>query len=788
MPQAFPAVRSASYWVAIVLLLLGLLVPRLGWAQARHVLSGLVRDTDGAALPGATVTLPALGLGTATDANGRYRLDVPAGPQDVTVSFIGYLPQTFRVNMSRSQQRDLTLTPDANELGEVVVSGQQTLREKLETTQMGVETLTAREAKLLPALFGEVDILKTLQLKPGVQSGGEGSSGIFVRGGSADQNLVLLDNALVYNPNHLFGLFSVFNSDAVQSVDLYKSGFPAQFGGRLSSVIDVRMREGSREKFTVNGGIGLIASRLSLEGPINKGKGSFLVSGRRTYFDIFTRALNRANADDESWRPIPDYYFHDFNAKANYTLGDKDQVFVTGYLGRDVFGFNSFGNLTANFSWGNTLGTLRWQHTFSDKLTANTQVGTTNYRYTLGSAFDIISFGLTSTIRDYNARVDFDYAPHAAHQVRFGGSFTHHTFGVGRLQVETGDNSLNIDDQISYPALEGGLYASDKWTVSDKLQAELGLRLSGFSSEGRLYGGLEPRLAARYSLSDKLALKANYALMYQYAHLVSNSGASLPTDIWYPTRLSVKPQRSQQVSAGASWLLFGGKFLLTNEVYYKWAANQIDFRDGAQIFANPNLDQEFLFGRGWSYGNELYLEKQKGKTTGWIGYTLAWAWRRIPPQRGTDGINDGRAYFPTYDRRHNLNVVVLHQLSTRLSLTASFVYTSGAPTTLPAGRYFAQNVPGGDLLAVPVYPDRNSYRLIPYHRLDLGVVWKLRPVRFGTERDLTFSVYNAYDRRNAYFVYFEVSRDATTDVIDGFTAQQVSLFPIIPSVTYNFKF
>jgi len=783
-----PTIKRAGYQVTILVLLLGALAPRLGWAQVRHVLSGLVRGTDGTALPGATVAVPSLGIGTATDEQGRYRLDVPAGNQEVTVSFIGYLPQTFRVSLSRNQQRDLTLAPNDNELGEVVVQGQQTLREKLETTQMGVEHLSIREAKLLPALFGEVDILKTLQLKPGVQSGGEGSSGIFVRGGSADQNLVLLDNALIYNPNHLFGLFSVFNSDAVQSVDLYKSGFPAQFGGRLSSVIDVKLREGNREKFTVTGGIGLIASRLSLEGPINKGKGSFIVSGRRTYFDIFTRALNRANSGDETWQPIPDYYFQDFNFKANYTLGERDRVFATGYVGRDVFGFNSFANLQANFSWGNTLGTLRWQHTFSPKLIANTQVGLTSYQYSLGSQFDVLAFGLTSTIRDLNARVDFDYDLHPAHQVRFGGSATHHTFGVGRLQVETGDNSLDIDDDIAYPGLEAGLYATDNWKVSDKLQAELGLRLTGFSSGGRAYAGLEPRVAGRYALSDKVSLKANYALMYQYAHLVSNSGASLPTDVWYPSRLNVRPQRSQQVSAGVSWLIGDGKYLLTNEVYCKWAANQIDFRDGAQIYVNPNLDQEFIFGRGWSYGNELYLEKKEGKTTGWIGYTLAWSWRQFLPQNGTEGVNNGRPFYPSYDRRHNLNVVVLHQLSPRVSLTASFVYTSGAPTTLPAGLFGLQNVPGADLLPVPVYPDRNSYRLIPYHRLDLGVVWKLKPVRFGTERDLTFSIYNAYDRRNAYFVYFETTRDPRTDIINGFQAQQVSLFPVIPSVTYNFKF
>lgn len=763
-----------------------------GWAQGQHELAGTVRATDGSVLPGASVAVPALGLGTATDAQGRYRLALPAGSQQVTVSFVGYVPQTITV--SRSQQRDFQLAPSPGELGEVVVQGQQTLKQKLETTQMGVEHLTIREAKLLPALFGEVDVLKTLQLKPGVQSGGEGSSGLFVRGGSSDQNLVLLDNALVYNPNHLFGLFSVFNSDAVQSVDLYKSGFPAQFGGRLSSVIDVKLREGSREQFTVTGGIGLIASRLSVEGPLGRGragqpaKGSFIVSGRRTYFDVFTRALNRANASDDTYRPIPDYYFHDFSAKANYSLGEKDQVFFTGYLGRDVFGFNSFGDFAADFAWGNTLGTLRWQHTFSPRLTANTQVGLTSYRYALGSSFDILSFGLTSAIRDVNARTDFDYLPEdGRHVIKFGASFTQHAFEIGRLQVESDDNSLALDNNISYPAQEAGLYASDNWKVSEQLQAELGLRLSGFGSGGQVYGGLEPRAAVRYALTPSVSLKANYALMYQYAHLVNNTGASLPTDIWYPTRLNVRPQRSQQVSTGVSWLLGGGKFLLTNEVYYKWSANQIDFRDGAQIYANPNLNQEFLFGRGWSYGNELYLEKKEGKTTGWIGYTLAWAWRQFPPQNGTDGINGGRPYYPSYDRRHNLNVVVLHQLSPRVSLTASFVYTSGAPTTLPAGRFPLQNVPGGDLALAPVYPDRNTYRLIPYHRLDLGLVWKLKPVRFGTERDLTFSVYNAYDRRNAYFIYFEPQRNQA-DQITGLRAQQVSLFPIIPSVTYNFKF
>jgi hypothetical protein len=788
----FGKLRRYGFLITGLLWLAG---PRLGWAQVRHLLSGVVRGADGTALPGATVAVPALGLGTATVADGRYRLSVPEGEQQVTVSFVGYTTQTFSLSLRRDQQRNVTLAASTSELGEVVVRGQQTLKEKLQTTQMGVEHLSIREAKLLPALFGEVDILKTLQLKPGVQNGGEGSSGLFVRGGSADQNLVLVDNVLVYNPNHLFGLFSVFNSDAVQSVDLYKAGFPAQFGGRLSSVVDVKLREGDREKYVTTGGIGLISSRLSFEGPIRWGspkegpaRGSFIVSGRRTYFDVFTRALNRANAGKEDYTPIPDYYFYDFNAKANYTLGAKDQVFFTGYLGRDIFGFTSPNGFNANFTWGNTLGALRWQHVFSPKLTLNTTASATSYKYNLGNSVDQFSFDLGSTIQDYNLRADFDYVPNDRHTLRFGALYTHHNFGVGRIQRSSQDNSVNFGADVNYLGQEAALYATDNIKVTDKLQAELGLRATGFQSSPDHFGGLEPRASARYSLTDKISLKGSYALMYQYVHLVSNSGASLPTDIWYPSRLSVKPERSQQVSAGGSFLLGSGQFLLTNELYYKWSANQIDFKDGAQIFANNNLDSQFLFGRGWAYGNELYLEKKTGKTTGWVGYTLAWTKRNFPPQLGTTGINNGQDFYPNYDRRHNLTVVVIHQLNPRISLTASFVYTSGAPTTLPLGRFAIQDIYQGGIQAIPVYPDRNSYRLIPYHRLDLGMVYKLRPSRIGGDRDLTFSIYNAYNRRNAYFIYFDQVRDKATDKITGYRAQQVSLFPFIPSVTYNFKF
>ena len=779
---------TRCFWIITFLVLLNM-VPGRAQNAARLTLSGTVHGAHGEMLPGASVAVPALATGTAADSVGHYRLSLPAGRVQLVVTSIGFRTITRDLNLTKSQRLSFDLEENNQELGEVLVTGSVSLEQKLKTTQMGVEHLSIREAKLLPALFGEVDILKTLQLKPGVQSGGEGTSGLFVRGGSSDQNLVLLDNTVVYNPNHLFGLFSVFNSDAVQSVDLYKSGFPAQFGGRLSSVVDVKLREGDRQKYVATGGIGLISSRGTFEGPINKGKGSFIVSGRRTYFDIFTRAINKRNEGKEDYSPIPDYYFYDLNAKANYTLGTRDQLFLTGYLGRDIFGFSSNNGFNFSFQWGNTLGSLRWNHVFSPKLFVNTTASISDYKYTLTNKLDQFSFTLGSRITDYTGRTDFEYTPNDRHQVKFGAMLTQHKFGVGRLDANSGDGRVNFGSDVNYYGLDGAVYASDNYKATDKLQLEGGLRLSGFRSGDNPYGGLEPRAAARYSLSDKTSFKLNYALMYQYVHLVTNSGATLPTDIWYPSRLRVKPQRSQQVSGGASFLLFGGKYLLTNELYYKWGRNQVDFRDGAQLFANPDLDAEFIFGKSWAYGNELYLEKKTGRTTGWIGYTLAWSWRNFQPQNGTNGVNGGQDFHPNYDRRHNLTIVVLHQLNARLSLTASFIYTSGNLTTLPLGRFGVQDIPGSsvgiDPRPVPIYPDRNSYRLIPYHRLDLGAVYKI-----GTRRnqDLTLSIYNAYNRRNAYFVFFDTVKDKASGRTTGFAAKQVSLFPVIPSLTYNFRF
>ena len=769
--------------------LASLLLPPVARAQARATLSGLVRATgSGELLPGATVAVPALGLGATADERGAYSLTLPEGRYQLVVSFIGYETLTRELNLTRNQRLNLQLAEAGNQLGEVVVEGTGSLEQKLQTTQMSVERLTTKEARLLPALFGEVDILKTLQLKPGVQNGGEGTSGLFVRGGSADQNLVLLDDALVYNPSHLFGLFSVFNPDAVQSVDLYKGGFPAQYGGRLSSVVDVKLRPGNPNKFTTSGGLGLISSRLTVEGPIKKGKGAFLLSGRRTYFDVFTRQINKLNKEDPDFNPIPDYYFYDLNAKANYKLGTQDELFLSGYLGHDVFGFNSQQGFNFDFNWGNKVAALRWSHQFNKRLFLNTTAAYTRYEYSITNRLDQFAFNLASDIQDFTLRSDLDYRPNERHALKLGLTATAHRFGTGRLKAGSADGRLNLGSAVTYYGQEAAAYASDVYKPSEKWQFEYGLRASGFRSGSDQYGGLEPRAAARYSLTPTVSVKASYALMYQYVHLVTNSGASLPTDIWYPSRQSVQPQRSQQVAAGISWLLGDGRYLITNEVYYKWARRQIDFKDGAQLFVNPELDSEFLFGKGWAYGDEIYLEKKQGRTTGWIGYTLAWTKRRFPPQRGTSGINNGNTFYPTYDRRHNLTAVVIHTLSERVKLTGSFVFSSGQATTLPLGRFLFQDVYGADVAAVPVYPQRNTYRLAPYNRLDLGVVWQLRPTRWIPESDLTFSIYNGYNRRNPYFVYFDQVKDKQTDQVTGYRARQVSLFPVIPSVTYNFKF
>lgn len=776
----------------LAIILLFLQIPTNSFAQ-RFTLRGTVKDAEsGETLIGAYVEELNSGKGTTTNEYGFYSLSFnEAGPLVVEYSFVGYTNQKIELTLSRDTVIEVELG-NGLVLEEVVVKS-GSFREQLNATEMSVETLTPVEAKVIPALFGEVDIIKTLQLKPGVASGSEGNSGLFVRGGSNDQNLIVLDEALVYNASHLFGFFSTFNADAIKDVKIYKGGFPAQYGGRLSSVIDVKLRDGNQKKFAGNGGIGLISSRLTLEGPIIKDKSSFMLSGRRTYVDVFTRQVNRANEDKADFNPIPDYYFYDLNAKLNYTLSDKDRLFLSGYFGRDVFGFDGdFFNF--DFDWGNATGTARWNHVFNPRLFANTTFTFSDYQYNIANELTGFTFSLGSQVRDANLKTDFYYAFDEVHTLRFGLQGTWHQFTVGRLKAGSSDGTISFNAGQDFDGLEVAAYGSDEVQVNDRLKINMGLRLSGFSNEGTFFTGVEPRFSGKYSLNDRVSLKGSYARMYQYVHLVSNSAIALPTDVWYPSTPTVRPEISDQVALGISWQL-SPTILLTNEYFYKWLDNQVDFRDHAQLFANDNLEQEFAFGDGFAYGMELGIEKTEGRFTGWVGYTLSLIRRGNFNLVSGGQIMDGRYFPPRHDRRHDLSLVGIYEINRRLTVTGTFVYGSGDITWLPEGRFFFQDVVGGATYpAVPVYGDRNSFRLPPYHRLDLGLVVRFFP-KWG-ESNLTISIYNAYDRRNPYLLYLEPSLEDVKDlsgnvvgeVLTGVAARQVSLFPILPSLTWNFSF
>jgi hypothetical protein len=776
-----------------------LLCSTLAAAQKDFTLSGSIKDQDsGETLVGASIAAPGLGIGTTSNEYGFFSLSLPSGDSvEIIVSYVGFQSQVQKFYLLSDQVFNFKLTTGV-QLGEVLVKA-NSYRERMTSTEMSVEAITTREARLLPVLLGESDILKTIQLKPGIPSGAEGTTGIFVRGGGSDQNLIVLDEAVVYNPNHLFGFFSTFNTDAVKDLKLYKGGFPAQYGGRLSSVIDVKLKEGNNQKFSGSGGIGLIASRLTLEGPIEKGRSSFIVSGRRTYVDIFTRAINRANERKqvENTGFIPDYYFYDLNTKVNFELGEKDRIFLSGYFGRDVFGINrEFFNF--DFDWGNATGTARWNHIFSPRLFANTTFTYSDYQYNIRNRITGFSFLVGSNIRDVSLKTDFHYEPNNRHTIRFGAQAIHHLFTVGRLKAGSDDGVVSFSAGQDYGGVETALYIADEIELSSRFSLNAGLRLSGFNNDSTFYAGLEPRLAARYSLSDRWVLKGSYARMYQYLHLVASAGAALPTDVWYPSTGLVKPQRSDQFALGLTYLL-GEQFLITGETYYKWLDRQLQFVDGARLFANDRLEEEFAVGTGEAYGLEFSIEKKQGRFTGWIGYTLALIqlkdFETLAPNGRFAQESEGYGPFsPIYDRRHDLSVVGMYEISRRLTTTATFVYGSGDLRWLAPGRFTFQDVYGAGFKAVvPDYGARNNFRLPPYHRLDLSLVIRFFP-KWG-ESDLSLSVVNAYDRRNAFFVLLE-PQFKDVDGVDGnqiripdrIAAKQVSLFPILPSITWNFKF
>jgi len=748
--------------------------------QAQNmIIKGSVIDlTDKEKLIGATIYLPETGDATFTDVNGNFEIKSTKAITLIKASFVGYKDTLIKINPQKSiHSIRIALVRNIKALNEVeIVVDANSANEKINKVEMGVDKISMIEAKLLPAIFGEVDIIKILQLKPGVKSGGEGTAGFFVRGGSSDQNLILVERAPVYNPNHLLGFFSVFNSDAVTNVTLYKSGFPSQFGGRLSSVLDVEMNKGQADSMVLQGGIGLLASRLSLNIPIVKEKLSLFVATRRTYLDVLTNALNEVNKDKEDYEIIPAYFFYDFNTSLKYNINQKNKLSLTGYFGNDIFKFNQ-GSFNAKLLWGNRSLTLDWNHTFNGRLKSSTAFFTSGYLYRINTGFSRASVSLGSRIWDQALLSDWTYYLHAKHVLKFGVSAIYHRFTVGEFGFSSDFNDLESGKQIE--AGEMGAYVSHAWKASNKLDVLSGLRHSTFVSKNKTYNGLEPRVALKYSILSNTTIKASYAKMYQYLHLVTSSGATLPTDIWYPSEEGVKPQSSDQLSLGLHQAIAKSVYFVSLEGYYKWIHNAIDFRDGAQLFANTNLNREFVFGKGWAYGIESYIEKKKGKTTGWIGYTLSWTWRQFKE------INYGLAFHPRYDRRHDFSFVVMHQLNSKISLSATWIYGTGNYATIAGGRFVSQEALESQVSITPDYVNRNDFQMPATHRLDLGLVWKLKSKRGQT--DLTFSLYNAYSRRNPYFIYYKEELDANKNVV-AYQPTLVSLFPILPAITYNFKF
>ncbi|MDO7849767.1 TonB-dependent receptor [Hymenobacter sp. M29] len=771
------------------LCLLLLLASGPAWAQSRITLSGTVKDaSSGENLSGATIRIVELsGVGTGANAYGFFTLTVPSGTYTVEVSFVGFATQKRSVTTTASQRLDFKLVPGGSELTEVLVTARST-DAGISKAQMGVETIDLKQIAKVPVLFGEKDVIKTLTLLPGIKSAGEGSSGFTVRGGAVDQNLILLDEATVYNASHLLGFFSTFNSDAIKDLTVYKGGMPAQYGGRLSSVVDIKMKDGNNQQLHGSGGIGLIASRLALEGPIVKDKGSFLVTARRTYADIFLKLSSNPTTRQSS------LYFYDLNAKANYVLNERNRVFFSGYLGRDALGFsNTFGQ-----TYGNQTGTLRWNHLFTDRIFSNTSLIFSKYDYQIKISSNDRNFSIDSKIQDWNLKQDFEFYPSSAQTLRFGGQAIYHTITPGHVTADASSGINATADKTNY-SLETAAYVSHDWQAAPRLNFTTGLRLSGFSLLGpgtyssydaagnvlaatdyacnkflKTYVKLEPRFAASLQLNEASSVKASYARNVQNLHLLSNANASSPTDLYIPTSFNVKPEVADQVSAGYYRTLGPKKeYSMTVETYYKALQNQLDYRDGTQLQGNFDVEASLLYGTGRAYGIEFLVRKDVGRLTGWLGYTLSRSERKFTE------INQG-AYFPSrQDRTHDLSVVAIYQFNPKWSFSGTFVTSTGNAVTFPVGKYQIGNQ------LVSYFGKRNADRMPFYQRLDLGATYE-KPHQEGHRfhSSWTFSVYNALGRENAYSIRFEADPNDPSRT----RAVQTALFKFIPSATYNFSF
>lgn len=791
-------------------------------------ISGSVSDgANGESLIGATVYLKESKKASSTNIYGFYSINAVKGKYTLVCQLIGYTTYTKSIDLNANQSLNIKLISSDKQLEEVEITAKGN-EENVKSTQMGAVNLDMSEIKKIPAFMGEVDILKTIQLLPGVKNAGDGNTGFYVRGGGPDQNLILLDEANVYNASHLMGFFSVFNGDAIKNVNLIKGGMPAQYGGRLSAVLDIAMKDGNDQKFQVDGGIGVIASRLTIQGPIIKNKASFIVSARRTYVDILAKPwLDKSDFKGTS------YYFYDFNAKLNYRINDKNRLFFSTYHGKDIFDYkdNEEGFRT-NIPWGNTTASFRWNHIFNSKLFSNATAVYSNYDFSFGATQDDFEFKIKSGIRDFNLKYDLNYFPNSRHNIHAGVNYIYHIFTPTNVSAKQGETSFDLGKIIRLYSHDAAIYIGDDWELTQKFKLNAGLRYGNFTQIGPFtrykknifgvindtvtyaknqkvvnYDGLEPRAALRYSLNASSSLKASYTKNFQYIHLATISSLSLPTDVWMPCTEEIKPQIGNQYALGY-FKNFADNMVETSvEVYYKTMANQIEYKDGAQpsdnVYDNP--DNAFTYGKGWAYGAEFFVKKNKGKFTGWIGYTLSWTWRQFAE------INYGKKYLAKYDRRHDASLVLTYDANKKWNFGMVWVYGSGNRGTLPNGFFLYEGSQSYD------FGLRNSYQFIAYHRMDINITFtpdrekKLEKrkqkliAQYKLEgkdttnievtkkwakhfsNSFTLSVFNVYNRYNPYFIYLTREGDFTNGTLKV-GAKQVSLFPILPSFTWNFKF
>jgi len=757
-----------------------------GSAQPRYTVNGTVRDKKtGEVLIGASLYLLEIPRsGILTNSYGFYSISAAPGNYTLIVSFAGYQTDTIAINLDRNRLMPVELSNGGTQLAEVVVSARKR-NENVVKPLMGVQKLSTNEVRNIPVLFGEKDVLKTIQLLPGIQFAGDGSSGFYVRGGGADQNLILLDEATVYNPSHLLGFFSTFNSDAIKDITVFKGGMPAEYGGRLSSVVDIKMNDGNNKDYHIGGGVGLISTRLNAEGPIVKNRGSFSVSGRRTYADLFLKLSKDSSVRDNS------LYFYDLNVKANYKFDEQNRIYLSGYFGRDNLSFAK----TFGIDYGNATGTVRWNHVFNSRLFSNASVVYSDYSYKIFFNNNNNNINVISKIRDLDLKEDLQYFINADNKVNFGLNATHHTNSPGTISASAASsfNSLSLQNKYS---LENAVYVSHEWSPTGRLHFNYGLRLTSFSAMGpgnfytydsagntldtthyasgkfvKTYFNPEPRFSVSMQMNEASSVKLSYTRNIQNLHLLSNSTSANPTDLWIPSSTNVKPGVADQAAVGYYRNFRDNRYEFSSEAYYKVMQNQIDYKNGAQLIANENVESQLLFGKGRVYGLELFFKKKAGKLTGWVSYTLSRTELKI------DGVNKDRWYPARQDRTHDIALVGIYQANKKWTISATWVYYTGNAVTFPSAKY---QVAGQTAF---YYTERNGYRMPAYHRMDVAAtLMAKKTLKF--ESSWTFSIYNLYGRENAYSILFQ------NDPKDPTRTQAVryALFRFIPSVTYNFKF